>query len=346
MGWGSCARHRIVSQSLLDDDTRFRTLSFSLRKSRVGGCTSGGAVDDRVARFVDVAAAAEDAACAVFADVVVVVFADVVVFSCLWLLLALMSSSSSEEVSAGGTDVLLAPSLSVVVFPCTLLLLLLCDDDADDADACCCEAAEWLLLREDDDDDAEDVPEMDFQKAASRAFSVAVSCSRSSTTALRAKICLPRHFSPANFLEMRIAEQLSFFDRKALKVAPFSSGSSPASKLRMRRAAKTSSSGVHLPLLKFWLDDDAFAVCCRVRCSPFPLPWHSSPPAEDVSSLESLPLARLSAAVISPIFSLSIAKAAASLATANSTGATVTTRNCRAGGHRSARRGCGQPFVP
>ena len=47
----------------------------------------------------------------------------------------------------------------------------------------------------------------------------------------------PRHLAPANFLDIRMGSQLSFLERNARRVAPFSSGSSPASKSEIKRSA-------------------------------------------------------------------------------------------------------------
>ncbi|CAH0379311.1 unnamed protein product, partial [Pelagomonas calceolata] len=57
----------------------------------------------------------------------------------------------------------------------------------------------------------------------SSAASARASASASAAEAARRRyICLPRHLSPANFLEMRMAEQRRRRERKARSVAPFS----------------------------------------------------------------------------------------------------------------------------
>mmetsp|Transcript_7871 Transcript_7871/g.24149 ORF Transcript_7871/g.24149 Transcript_7871/m.24149 type:complete len:440 (-) Transcript_7871:90-1409(-) len=121
------------------------------------------------------------------------------------------------------------------------------------------------------------VDEMDARKADSslaRSSCSSLSCSSSTPLRLR-KICFPRHFSPANFFEIRIAEQLSFLERKARSVAPFSSCSSPASKSRISRAANASSSADHFPrrvppaaATPRIFDDDAPSSPSRCRLHP------------------------------------------------------------------------------
>lgn len=54
-------------------------------------------------------------------------------------------------------------------------------------------------------------------------------------------------FAPTNFFEMRIGSQLSSLDRNVRSVVPSASGKRPALNSWIRRFAKDSSSGVHLP---------------------------------------------------------------------------------------------------